>query len=234
MSRSIQFDREVSAAGSARNRRARTALAVLCAMLLGACATAPSADYTAFRAARPASLLIMPPVNDSPEVNASVGVMATATLPLAEAGYYVLPVSLVQETFRQNGMSSPAEIQNVATVRLREIFGADAAVYIRVKDYGTKYLVFGSDTRVTVEGRIVDLRSGQQLWVGTATASSTEGDSNNSGIVGLLVKAIVQQIVGTVTDASFNYAGVANTRLLGAPAKNGVLFGPRSPNYLKD
>jgi hypothetical protein len=49
----------------------------------------------------------------------------------------------------------------------------------------------------------------------------------------LLVTAIVQQIVETASDTSIVYAGVASQRLL-SPRENGVLYGPRSPNYLKD
>lgn len=213
----------------------RLALALAALALLGACASPTPYDYSAFRQSRPASLLVLPPLNDSADVKATSGVLATATAPLAEAGYYVFPVSMVDETFRQNGMTTPYDIQQVSSAKLREIFGADAAVYLRVKDYGTKYLVVGSDTRVTLEGRIVDLRSGALLWEGKATASSQESNNNNQGgIVGLLVKAIVEQIVGTMTDASFNYAGIANQRLLGAPVRNGILYGPRSPNYQKD
>ena len=62
----------------------------------GGCATkAPAHDYSAFMKAKPTTLLVMPPVNDSPEVNATHGVWSHATLPMAEAGYYVLPVTLV-------------------------------------------------------------------------------------------------------------------------------------------
>ena len=216
-------------------RSMRLALALGVAGLLGACATKPPYDYTAFRQSRPKSLLVLPPVNDSADVKATSGVMSTVATPLAEAGYYVMPVSMVDETFKQNGLTTPNDIQEVSAAKLREIFGADAAVYIRVKEYGTKYLVIGSDTRVTVEGRIVDLRNGAVIWEGKATASSQESEGNNQGgLVGLLVKAVVTQIIGTVTDASFNYAGMANQRLLGAPIRDGVLYGPRSPNYQKD
>jgi hypothetical protein len=208
-------------------------LFVVSTVLFG-CAAPQSYDYTAFKSSRPKSMLILPPVNDSPEVSATAGVMTAAALPLAEAGYYVMPVGLVDEAFKQNGMTNANEIQGVASAKLREIFGADAAVYIRVKEYGTKYMVISSDTRVTVEGKIVDLRTGQQIWAGSATASSTEGQSNSGGLVGLLVAAVVNQIAGTATDASFKYAAVANYRLLGAPIKNGVLYGPRSPNYQRD
>lgn len=102
-------------------------LALGAAALLSACAAQPPTyDYTAFMNAKPASLLVLPPVNDSLEIKASAGVWAQATQPLAEAGYYVLPAALVDETFRQNGIHSPNEAQGVPQPKLREYFGADA------------------------------------------------------------------------------------------------------------
>lgn len=220
---------------TAVGRRLRVWAVLSVALLMGACATQTPYDYTAFKQDRPSSLLVLPPINDSKDLKATSGVMSTATLPLAEAGYYVLPVSLVDETFKQNGLITPNDIHDVAPAKLREIFGADAAVYLRVKQYGTSYMIISSETRVTVEGKIIDLRSGRLLWSGTATSSSQESDgSSQAGLVGLLVKAIVTQIVGTVADASFGYAVISNQRLLGAPRANGVLLGPRAPNYQKD
>jgi len=201
--------------------------------LIGGCATkAPPYDYSAFNRAKPVTLLLLPPVNESPEVSATPGVWAQATRPLAEAGYYVLPITLVDETFRQNGVNSPNEAQEIPLQKLRDFFGADAAVYLRVKRYGTSYIVVSSETRVEVEAHIVDLRSGETLWRGSASASSAEQQQQSQGgLIGLLVTAVVKQIIGTATDASYNYAGVADQRLLNARRYNGVPPGPRSPLY---
>jgi hypothetical protein len=200
--------------------------------LLGGCATKPpSYDYAAFLRAKPATLLVMPPVNESPDIKASPSVWANATRPLAEAGYYVLPVTLVDETFRQNGVSTANDAQDIPYAKLREIFGADAAVYIRVKQYGTTYAVVVSDTRVAVEARIVDLRNGDLLWQGNGVASSAEQQQQQSGLAAMLITALVSQIVATTTDSAYNYAAIADARLLGAPRANGVLPGPRSPLY---
>jgi hypothetical protein len=206
---------------------------VVAAALLSGCATkAPPYDYSAFIKAKPATLLVMPPVNDSPEVNATPSVWSHATRPLAEAGYYVLPVTLVDETFRQNGVNTANEAQEISLQKLRDFFGADAAVYLKVTKYGTSYAVLASETRVEVEGRIVDLRSGELLWQGKAMATSAEQQQQaQGGLIGLLVTALVKQIIGTATDASYNYAGIASFRMLGAPRYNGVLPGPRSPLY---
>lgn len=199
--------------------------------LLFGCATPVARDYSAWQQAKPATLLVLPPINESPEIKATPGAWASATLPLAEAGYYVLPVTLVDETFRQNGVTSAEDAHSIATTKLREVFGADAAVYIRIKQYGTKYAVVASETRVDLEARIVDLKTGASLWEGTASASSSESQNNQGGLAALLIKALINQVVGTATDAAYTYAGVASTRLLGAPRFNGVLPGPRSPLY---
>ena len=203
------------------------------ALFLGGCATkAPPFDYGAFQKAKPVTMLIMPPVNDSPDIKATPAVWAHATRPLAEAGYYVLPVTLVDETFKQNGVTNANDAQDIPYPKLHDFFGADAAVYLSIKRYGTSYKVVDSETRVEVEGRILDLRTGDLLWQGKAFASSAEqSQQNQGGLVGLLVAAVVKQIIGTATDASFNFAGIADQRMLGAPRYNGVLPGPRSKLY---
>jgi hypothetical protein len=214
-----------------KHRLSLCTLAVALSLLAG-CATKPAGwDYTAFQRAKPRSLLVLPPISESPDIKATPSVWSHATRPLAEAGYYVLPVTLVDTTFRENGVPTANDAQDIPFAKLRDYFGADAAVYIKVKKYGTAYQVIASETRVEVEARIVDLRSGDLLWQGTAAASSAEQQQNQNGLVGLLVAAVVNQIIGTTTDAAYNYAGIASTRLMAAPRFNGVLPGPRSPLY---
>ncbi len=214
---------------AARVLRLGGAAAVLAA--LTACAHhATPYDYTAFKAAKPASVLILPPVNDSPEVGASYAVLSTLTQPLAESGYYVLPVSLVDETLRTNGIDNPVDAQSIDRAKLRDIFGADAGLYVKVKRYGSSYKVLSAEAVVEMEAVLVDLRTGTQLWNGRASASTAEqNNNNNAGIVGLLVKALVDQIANNLTDKSYQMAGIASARLLSDQATNGVLPGPRKP-----
>ena len=210
------------------------AVLALSAWLAG-CATQQTRDYSAYRAAKPASILVLPPVNDAPEVQASASVLSQATLPLAEAGYYVMPVTLMSETFKQNGLEIAGDIHEVAPAKLKEIFGSDAALYLRVTKYGTTYQVIQSTTIVSVEARLVDLRTGDSLWDGRATASNQEGGNNSGGgLVGMLVTALVNQIISSATDASHPVAGLATNRLLAAGGPNGLLYGPRSPLYGKN
>ncbi len=205
------------------------------ASLLGGCATPQKLDYTAYKAHHPASILVLPPVNNSPDVNATFSLYSQVTHPLAEAGYYVMPVSLVYETFKQNGLANAAEIHAVAPAKLQEIFGADAGLYITIKRYGSIYTVINSAAVVGADARLVDLKSGALLWSGSATASNNEGNTSGGGVYGMLITAVVQQIINNVTDASHAVAGITSQRLLSPKVQtNGLLYGPRSPHYGKD
>lgn len=202
-------------------------------VLLTACVSMPPAhDYTAFKAANPQSVIVLPPVNNTPEVVAPYSVMTQLATPIAESGYYVFPVAIVNQTFANNGLTEATDIHAVSPTKLNEIFGADTALYVTIEDYGTSYVVISSETRVTVTASLVDLRSGEMLWTGKASASSAEQqNANNGGLVGMLVQAAVSQIFETVTDKGFEIAALTSTRLLSAESYNGLLYRPRSPKY---
>src|SRR5450830_1958953 len=216
------------------SRMLKMALCLGPAIFMVGCATKQAAyDYTAFKAAKPRSIVVLPPLNNSPEVNAGNSVYAQVTYPLAEAGYYVLPVAVVGETFKQNGLVNANDIQGVDAKKLSEIFGADAALYMSISKYGSTYTVLDSVSVVSVSAKLVDLKTGTLLWEGAASASSNEGNNNGgNGPLGALIGALVKQIINSTTDASHPIAGIANARLLSAGSPNGLLYGPRSERYL--
>ncbi|MFN4265738.1 MAG: DUF799 domain-containing protein [Aquabacterium sp.] len=205
------------------------------AMVLAGCAAPRQYDYTAFRAHHPKSILVLPPVNQSPDVGASYSVLSHVTHPLAEAGYYVMPVALVAETFKQNGLANPDEMHSVAPNKLIDIFGADAALYMTVHRYGVTYTIFDSAAVVSVSGKLVDLRTGTLLWEGGASASSSENNnSNQGGLAGVLIAAVVKQVLNNLNDQSHTVANVATQRMLVAGRHNGLLYGPRSSLFGKE
>ena len=208
------------------------------AALLSACVAPPKQiDYTAFKNSRPRSILLLPPVNATPDINASYSLLSLMTMPVAEAGYYVVPVAVMAEAFKQNGLDTPTDIEAAPADKLRAIFGADAALYTKVTRYGSVYQVFNSTTVVEASAKLVDLKTGDVLWQGRAVATSEDlhGNSNaGGGIIGLLVQAAVKQIIHSLTDESHDVANLTSWRLLRAGQPNGWLYGPHSPKYQTD
>ncbi len=214
----------------------KLSLACALTLLMTGCATTQTPmDYSAFKQSNPKSILVLPPTNHTSEVIAPYGVLANVTVPLAEAGYYVFPVALVNETFKNNGLTVAEDIHAVAPKKLNEIFGADAVLYIDIEEYGTSYAVLSSDTVVVVKARLTDSKTNALLWEGKASASSSEqGGGNSGGLVGMLVEAAVKQIMETAMDTGFQIAAIASNRLLSPEMHNGILYGPRSPKHGKE
>ncbi|SDO44433.1 hypothetical protein SAMN05216213_10160 [Ectopseudomonas guguanensis] len=207
----------------------KTGALLVCLAILGGCAAPKGYDYTAFLESKPASILVLPPVNQSPDVKASYSLYSQVTLPLSEAGYYVMPVGVVDETFKQNGLMNAEEVRQASPQKLREIFGADSVLYLDVTEYGSSYKIISSEVAVTASAKLVDLRNGKLLWEGTARASSAEQQQNNGGgLVGMLIVALVDQVVNTLSDRGHEIAGITSIRLLSSNTHNGILPGPRA------
>ena len=190
-------------------------------------------DYSAFLQKKPRSILVLMPTNDSTEVAGSAAVLANSVAPLSEAGYYVFPVALVNDTFKQNGITEPGEIAAVPLNKLDKIFHADSVLYINIKDYGTSYVIVSSSTKVVLEAKLVDIKSGATLWQGEAEAAEDSGSGQNS-LLGMLVSAVITQVANTISDRSYDLAVRADAYLFSSNCHNCILYGPYSPHYGKD
>jgi len=202
-------------------------------LLLTACAAShDNIDYTAFRESKPRSILVLPPLNNSPDVRATYSFLSTVTRPLAESGYYVFPVALVDQTFRENGLQNPGEMHQAPLAKLREVFGADATLYITVTQYGSSYRILSSAVTVAANAKLVDNRNGQLLWHGEAMATDG-GNNSGGGLGGALITALIKQLASNIGDPGHKVSRTTSNMLLRS-RPNGLLYGPRSPRYEKD
>lgn len=190
--------------------------------LVGCVAPPVPKDYTAFRQSNPRSILVLPPINESTEIAATYSVLTTATMPLAELGYYVVPVGISDAFLKENGLTVPGEMHQAPLNKLHEVFGADAVLYLTVKQYGSKYQVLSSNTYVSLVGTLVDARSGVKIWEGKADAVY----GGQSG----LIEALVTQVMNKMFDQAHQVAVMASHQLLMPPGQ-GLLKGPRHPEY---
>lgn len=203
-------------------------------VLLAGCShkPTPTYDYTELKQSKPKSILMVMPVNNSVDVKAEASVLARASEPLGEKGYYVYPVALVDEVFKQNGLTDGQAIRSASLPKLNEIFGADTVFYVNVNEYGSSYKVFDSVTQVSLEGKLVDTKTGKTLWEGTG--SYAKGSTNsNDGVLVALVKAAVNQISDTSKDYGYQVAAPAFGSLVYSGKNGGLLVGPKHPSYMQ-
>ena len=187
-------------------------LAVLACIIVmtSGCATVAPYDYTAFERSRPRSIVVIPPLNNSIEVNAPYVYLSTITRPLAEKGYYVFPVYMIDYFLKENGLPTPEEMNGIPLDKIGEHIGADAVLYITIEEWGQKYQVIQSVTKVRAALRLFDVKTGALLWDSTAVAEQSSGDGGG-GLAGMLVSAIITQVLSsTISDPTPGLARQAN------------------------
>ena len=141
-----------------------TILVVIAAML-SACASTPnSKDFTTFIAADPHSILIVPVINHSAEVEAADLFLTTLPVPLSEKGYYVFPTNMVKKVMEEDGLADPMLVHTADTTRLAELFGADSVLYVEILEWTNRYSVVAAGVEVHFIYTIKDGRDGKLLW----------------------------------------------------------------------
>ena len=219
----------------------RPAIILAAAALAAGCASPPPApyDYGPYLDHMPKSILVLPPLDETHEVGAGYSFLSTVTRPLAEHGYYVFPVAVVDEFMKAEGCPTPTEMRLAPLDKLGLAFGADAVLYLTVMKWGTSYQLLNSQTSVAVSGRLVDIRTGTQIWSGGAAITRNSNDGGGGGrdagaiLVGMLVKAVVNQIVASATDPSHDLAPAVSHGLV-YNDHHGLLPGPRDAHFDED
>ncbi len=194
-------------------------------LLLVSCAT--PYNYENFRAAKPRSILILPPMSNSTDVRATYSYLSTVTMPVAEKGFYVFPVALIDQMMKENGLPSANEMHQASVKKIREIINPDAILYLTLERYGTSYVVVDSQTTVTVSGKMISTVTSEIIWEGRASANDSS-QSNGGGVAGILIGAVIKQAVNSSVDTAHKIAPQAN-QILFYNENSGLLNGPYHP-----
>ena len=142
----------------------------------------------------------------------------------------VMPETDVPDT-NVYDMRLTAHARDVIRNTTREVFGADAVLYVVIEDWGQKYVVLSSNTVVSARARLVDTATGTEIWHGRADFTESSGGGGGGGLESLIVMAIsaaIEQIVDTTADATHDVARRANF-LMVYDEQKGFLPGPRRP-----
>lgn len=171
---------------------------------LGGCATPkPPYDFTEFNKAPPRSILIVPVVNRSLDVDASNYVLSTLTIPLAELGYYVFPVNTVKVVLEQEGLYEPEQVRRMEPSQLAALFGADAVLYVTIKRWDAQYVVISTTVTVEFDYEMTH-KSGPKIWTANKQMQYTPQNQQQQGASGLAV-LIAAAITAAATRIAPNY-----------------------------
>jgi hypothetical protein len=204
-------------------------------MFTSGCATTQKKDYSAFKAADPHSILVLPVVNRSVDVNAPDYFLSTLSIPLAERGYYVFPVDMVKHLLEDDGMSDADLVHNADTMKLCSLFGSDSNLYVSIERWDAKYLLLTTQVTVDFDYKLKDCKTGDLIWSERKGMVYSPQQQNSSG--NPLADLVVMAISAAVTKAAPNYMPLAhqvNGAVFAYPQGPGLPAGPYLNEYRKD
>jgi hypothetical protein len=184
------------------------------ALLLAGCAAqAPKTDLSAFNAAKPRSILVVPAVNKSLDVDAPSYLLTTLSVPLAEKGYYVFPVHTAKTVLEQEGFYDGEQVQKQPPEALARLFGADAVLFVTINRWDAQYVVFSTTVTVDFDYRLV-YKDGTELWKANKKMQYSPQNQNTGNPLANLVAAAVTAALERAKPNYLPLARMANAQVL--------------------
>jgi hypothetical protein len=197
-------------------------------LLLSSCASIPKATtYPKIYEEKPVTILLMPPINRSTNVDAKEYFHSTLNAPLANAGYYVIPPLLSMEILKKESAYDSELFLNGPLNKFGEVFGADLALFTIIDKWEKSGIA--AKVYVKVEYILKSVKTNEVVY--TRTAEVTYDASVSTGAGGIL-GMVADMAFSAINTAATKYVDVA--RVSNAYTLRDLPAGKYSPNYGKD
>ena len=103
-------------------------------------------QYPKMYEAKPLTILVMPPINNTSNVEAKDLLYTSISKPLAEAGYYVISPHLAMDILKEESAYDSELFVETDLNKFKEYFGADAVVFSQIDEWVKKG--FGIETKI--------------------------------------------------------------------------------------
>jgi len=177
---------------------------------------------------KPLTILLMPPINRSINVEAKEYFHSTLNVFLSNCGYYVIPPILSMDVLKKESAYDAEMFLNSSLTKFNDVFGADMVIFTIIDKW--KKSTLSSKVQVKIEYIIKSTKTNQVLYA--RTGDITCDTSVSTGVGGLWGMA-ANMAFSALKTATTNYIDVAK-------ACNGYTFytdlpwGKYLPNYQKD
>ncbi len=175
---------------------------IITVLLAQSCSTAKIAKETAYAGVykeRPLSIAVMPPINNTNNVEAKEFFYLTVPQVICERGYYVLSPFLCMELFKSESAYDAEMFINTPLEKFREILGADVVLFTTISKWEKSTI--GSTVTVTVEYDLRSTKSNEVLFQRKGTITyDTSIMTSGGGLLGVVVSMAASAMNTAATD----------------------------------
>ena len=178
----------------------------------------------------PVSILVMPPINNTNNVEAKDLLYTSISQHIAEAGYYVVSPVMAMDVFKNESAYDAEYFIHSSLRKFKEYFGADAVVFAVIDKWAKEgfqiHTVISYIVKSTTTNEILFERSCDM------TLNLMKTSSYGNGLAGALAGALADVIVSAIDVATTEHIEAA--RIANMNVFNDIPFGKYSPLYLQD
>ena len=187
-----------------------TILFVIIAVAFTSCTTTSpllkTVAYKGMYSEKPLSILVMPPINKTTAVDAKEYFHSTLSMPLANAGFYVIPPYLSMEILKKESAYDAELFINKPLTKFGEIFGADMVLFTIINKWDKGYGVVS----VGVEYVLKSTKTNEILYTRKGTVNyNTSVSSSGGGLAGALI-SVAATAINTAATKYVDVARVCN------------------------
>ena len=178
----------------------------------------------------PVSILVMPPINNTNNVEAKDLLYTSISQHIAEAGYYVVSPVMAMDVFKNESAYDAEYFIHSSLRKFNEYFGADAVVFAVIDKWAKEgfqiHTVISYIVKSTTTNEILFERSCDM------TLNLMKTSSYGNGLAGALAGTLADVIVSAIDVATTEHIEAA--RIANMNVFNDIPFGKYSPLYLQD
>lgn len=160
------------------------------AAIFASCSTLTrGTQYSKMYQEKPASILIMPPINKTINVEAKEYFYTSLFYPLCEKGYYVVSPFLAMDVFQNESAYDSENFINGSLAPFRNVFGVDAALFTVIN--GWKKSDLAGTVTVDIEYILRSTKTNEVLFnrKGVVTVNCSDRSTNNM-LINLAITAV--------------------------------------------
>lgn len=149
----------------------------------------------------PTVVLIMPPINYSTNVEAKDFFYTTMNVPIADAGYYVLPPNMTLAYLQKESAYDSELFLEGDISKFKDLLGADVVVFTVIKKWDKLYSGVQGTVNISVEYIIRSTKTGEVLYSRDALINYyIASNKGGSSIFGLLANILTTTLETATTD----------------------------------
>lgn len=146
----------------------------------------------------PLVILALPPINETSDAEAKELVATGILKPLAEKGYYVIPIEIMNEIFKNEGFYDTETINENSLNQFKKVFGVNAVLYTKIIHWEKVFYGINGVIIISLEYTLKSADTGEVLW--TYKTSKKHETSNRSKKGDLLSTVITAGVDTAMSD----------------------------------